>query len=192
MLKKLSQSKSLEDFFNAWQTKNPAYLILKKTLSLYQDISHKGGWPSVTTGDVLKPRMKDARILEVRARLAVTDGAGAPSSDLKAQLYDDALVQAVKNFQRRHGLEADGVIGPKTIESMNVSVEERLRQITLSMERWRWMPEDYGDHFLAVNIARFKLLSIQNLRIEDEMRVVVGAPYHRTTRIQQYDEIPSH
>ena len=179
-LRKLAQSKSVDSFFDRWQPQNPVYLTLKRTLSQFRSLQKKGGWPIVSEGKPLKPQMSDPRIREIRARLAVTDGANLALPEQQLSNYDSDLVQTVKNFQNRHGLEADGIIGPKTLQSMNVSIEERIRQIVLSMERWRWMPEDYGDHFLAVNIARYKLFSVKNLKIEDEMPVVVGTPYHRT------------
>ena len=179
-LRRLAQMNSVDAFFDRWQPRNPAYIVLKQTLAQYRSLQKKGGWPSVSEGAVLKPQMSDPRVSEIRARLAVTDGAKIAVPDEKSFLFDEDLVLAVKNFQQRHGLDADGVVGPSTLKSMNVSIEERIRQIILSMERWRWMPEDYGAHFLAVNIARYKLFSIRNLRIEDEMAVVVGTPYHRT------------
>jgi murein L,D-transpeptidase YcbB/YkuD len=180
VLEGLSKAKSIDAFFNGWQTQNPAYLALKRILSQYYAIEKSGGWPAVSDGEVLKPGMTSSRVIEVRARLAVTDNPTSLAENNKPEEYSSDLLEAVKAFQERHGLEKDGVIGKTTLMEMNVSVTQRIRQLVVSMERWRWMPEDYGTHFIGVNIARYKLLYVRDMRIEDEMRVVVGKPYHRT------------
>jgi len=98
----------------------------------------------------------------------------------EGQLYDNALVEAVKRFQARQGLDADGVIGSTTIVAMNVPIQERINSIILAMERLRWMPEDLGQQYLIVNIAGFDLRRVNAGKIEERMAVVVGKPYHRT------------
>ena len=75
----------------------------------------------------------------------------------------------------RHGLEAKGVIGKQTIIALNVPPAERARQITLNMERWRWMPETLGQHHFMVNLAAYELLEIEQEEVVDRMDVVVGA-----------------
>ena len=180
VLEDLSRSQSVSAFFDSWQTQNPAYLALKRALADFHAIEKSGGWPSVSLGEVLKPGMKSPRVAEIWARLAVTDKSLSASKEDDPELYGPNLVDAVKAFQAQHGLENDGVLGKKTLTEMNVPVRQRIRQLVISMERWRWMPEDYGTHFIGVNIARYKLFYVRDLRIEDEMRVVVGLPYHRT------------
>jgi len=180
VLENLSKANSLDAYFVSWQSQNPAYLALKKILAQYTAIQRNGGWPSVAAGETLKPEMTAPRVAEVRARLAVTDGAPLTENSGNPEIYGPELFEAVRSFQKRHGLEPDGVIGKGTINEMNVTVEQRIRQLIISMERWRWMPEDYGTHFIGVNIARYKLLYVRDMKVEDEMRVVVGKPYHRT------------
>jgi murein L,D-transpeptidase YcbB/YkuD len=179
-LEDLSKAKSLSAFFDNWQPQTPPYLALKGILTQYHAIEQSGGWPMVSEGETLKPGMTSPRLAEVRARLAVTDNRFLDAETGNPDEYGPDLVEAVKAFQKRHGVENDGVIGKNTIKEMNVSVEQRIRQLVISMERWRWMPEDYGTHFIGVNIARYKLIYVRDMSIEDEMRVVVGKPYHRT------------
>lgn len=179
-LEDLSRAKSIGTFFERWEPQNPAYLALKRILSGYYDIEKKGGWPMISDGDVIKPGTTSSRVAEVRSRLLVTDNSSSLAANSNPDEYGSDLLEAVKVFQGRHGLEKDGVIGKSTLREMNVSVTQRIRQLVVSMERWRWMPEDYGTHFIGVNIARYKLFYIRDMRVEDEMRVVVGKPYHRT------------
>jgi murein L,D-transpeptidase YcbB/YkuD len=124
--------------------------------------------------------MTDPRVPAIRARLSITDGASSAVAATEAALYDNALVEAVKRFQARQGLDADGVIGSTTIVAMNVPIRERINSIILAMERLRWMPENLGQQYLIVNIAGFELRRINAGKVEERMAVVVGKPYHRT------------
>jgi murein L,D-transpeptidase YcbB/YkuD len=76
---------------------------------------------------------------------------------LSPQLYDGALVDGVKHFQMRHGLDADGVLGRATQAALNVPLAWRVRQIELALERLRWLPHLGDERFVAVNIPMFRL-----------------------------------
>ncbi|HEY0157612.1 MAG TPA: L,D-transpeptidase family protein [Thermoanaerobaculia bacterium] len=94
--------------------------------------------------------------------------------------YEGAIVDAVKKFQARHGLDADGVIGRTTFAQLNVPAAERVAQIELALERWRWLPSQFDGPAILVNLPEFKLRARDG---DDEltMRVVVGkASGHRT------------
>lgn len=154
------------------------YHALRKLLSEYRVIAARGGWQPIPAGKVLKPGMSDSRLTFIRKRLAATD-------DLKpvgqqGSVYDDKLVSAVKNFQERHGLDPDGVLGGQTLRAMNVSVEERIRQIKVNMERWRWVTRQPGDWVLVVNIAGYKVAGMRKSGIDLLMPVIVGKEYHMT------------
>ncbi len=178
-LDRLGQAKSLTAFFDAWQPPAPDYAALKRALADYRAIAAAGGWPSVPLGESLKPGMTDARVEALRARLFVTDGAPRQTSG-PADLYDQGLVNAVKWFQKRHGLEDDGIVGRNTVAALNVPVEARIAEIVVAMERWRWMPETLGRDHLIVNIAGFELRHVEEGKVVDRMAVVVGKPYSRT------------
>lgn len=176
----LSVSDSLDRFFIQWQPQAPDYAHLRAALADYRALAGAGGWPTVPLGESLKPGMSDPRVPALRARLAVTDGADPIAPAGGAELYDDALVAVVKAFQARHGLDVDGVVGKGTVAALNVPVETRVRDIVLSMERWRWMPPDLGRNHLIVNIAGFELRRFADGRLEERMNVVVGRPYNKT------------
>lgn len=176
----LSVSDSLDRFFIAWQPQAPEYTDLRAALADYRALAGAGGWPTVPLGESLKPGMTDPRVPALRARLAVTDGADPVAPAGGAESYDDALVAVVKAFQARHGLDVDGIVGKGTVAALNVPVETRVRDIVLSMERWRWMPPDLGKNHLIVNIAGFELRRFADGKIEERMNVVVGRPYNKT------------
>ena len=177
-LKSLAGVDNLDRFFSAWQPSNPRYAALRSALANYLALADKGGWGSVPLGEALKPGMKDPRVPAIRTRLKLSDGVGP--SRVEPEIYDDALVDAVKRFQARQGLENDGVIGASTIVAMNVPLQERIQSIVMAMERLRWMPEDLGQQYVIVNIAGFDLRRINGGNVEEHMAVVVGKPYTRT------------
>ena len=184
-LDKLGQARSIDAFFDAWQPPQPDYAALKRALSDYMAIAAAGGWAPVPLGDSLKPGMTDARVPALRARLFKTDGAPQHGSG-QADLYDQGLVNAVKWFQERHGLGDDGIVGRNTVAALNVPVEERIAEITVAMERWRWMPESLGRDHLIVNIAGFDLKHVDDGKVVDRMAVVVGKPYSRTPEFSDH------
>jgi len=179
-LKDLAQTDSIDRFFDAWQPPSQRYAALRSVLAKYRALAAKGGWRTVPLGESIRPGMTDPRIPAIRARLSITDGASNEVGATQTQLYGNALVEAVKRFQARQGLDADGVIGSTTIVAMNVPIQERINSIILAMERLRWMPENLGQQYLIVNIAGFELRRVNAGKVEERMAVVVGKPYHRT------------
>ena len=179
-LKDLAQTDSIDRFFDAWQPPGQRYAALRTVLAKYRALAAKGGWNTVPLGESIKPGMSDPRIPAIRTRLSLTDAASGEVGAAEGQLYGNALVEVVKRFQARQGLEGDGVIGSTTIVAMNVPVQERIKSIILAMERLRWMPENLGQQYLIVNIAGFELRRVNAGKVEERMAVVVGKPYHRT------------
>ncbi len=152
----------------------PGYARLRTALARYRDIAARGGWPVFANGPVLAPGDTGPAISLLRARL-VAEGdltAAVGTSDR----YDALLVEAVRRFQRRHGLAPDGGVGPATLAELNVSVADRIRQIELNLERWRWLPRALGERYLAVNSAALELEVVQGDSAVMRMRAVVGRP----------------
>jgi len=176
----LAKARNLDQFFEGWQPSAPEYASLRVVLADYRALAKAGGWPTVPMGDTLKPGMTDPRVPALRARLAVTDGASPQAPAGAKNRYDDELVGIVKAFQARHGLDVDGLVGRGTIVALNVPVEERIQEIIVAMERWRWLPANLGSQYLMVNIAGFELTRVRDDKVEEKMAVVVGKPYART------------
>ncbi|MDH3919296.1 MAG: L,D-transpeptidase family protein, partial [Rhodospirillales bacterium] len=174
----------LEAFVQRYRPQTPRYNRLKTALTRYRLIARDGGWQSVPAGPTLKPGMSESRVPLLRARLRVS-GDLVPDQDAARaggdpNLYDDALVAAVKQMQFRHGLEADGALGRRTLEALNVPVEARIEQMILNLERRRWMPDDLGRRYVFVNLADFTLKFVDGEKTVLDMRVVIGKPYHKT------------
>jgi len=179
-LNRLGASGTMENFIVGWEPSIPAYKALKAKLALYRQFAENNSWPKLPAGETLKPGMEDERVIVLRKRLEGDSPEGALAAKSDSPVYDETLEKAVKHFQRTHGLEHDGVIGFQTRVALNIPANERVRQIIVSMERWRWMPEDLGKDYILVNIAGFYLTRVENGRFVERKKVIVGKPYRRT------------
>jgi murein L,D-transpeptidase YcbB/YkuD len=94
--------------------------------------------------------------------------------------FDEALAEAVRRFQERHGIEPDGKVGARTLAELNVPVERRRRQVELNLERWRWIPRALGDPHVVVNIPGFGLELVRGGAAAWRTRIVVGKAYTPT------------
>jgi len=149
------------------------YTALRDALQAYRRIAEQGGWPQLPASLKLKPGQQAGAVPLLARRLAIT---GDFTGTLAAGdvTYGPELHEAVRRFQRRHGLADDGVVAPATVAQMNVPVERRIEQITLNLERWRWLPRDLGERYVLVNIPEYRLEVWDHGAVPVTMRVVVG------------------
>lgn len=158
---------------------DPGYRNLRKYLAAYRRLAADGGWPQLPDGPVVRPGDSDWRIPWLQQHLIQTGDLPAFSRTAD-WVFDEAAAEALTRFQERHDLKADGVLGPETLAALNMSVEERIRQIEINLERWRWLSRDLGQRHLAVNIADFSLEVVEDGEAVLAMPVVVGTDYRRT------------
>jgi murein L,D-transpeptidase YcbB/YkuD len=177
----------LEDALNAGKVEaaleglspqQPYYRDLKSALATYRGIEAGGGWPQVPAGPTLKPGMRHARVEALRQRLAATGDLTDQASD--PALFDDALAEAVRAFQKRHRMTADGAVGPATLAALQVPVRARIDQIRVNLERARWMLHDVPQTFVVADIAGFEAGYFRAGRLIWRSRVQVGKPYRST------------
>ena len=172
-------SNQIEEGLKKLLPPQPGYGRLKRALAHYRGVAAKGGWFTVPDGPRMQKGDRGERVVALRTRL-ITTGDLAEEQLNNGELFDDRLEEAVQAFQRRNGLDVDGMVGPATLAAMNVPVEERIRQIEINMERWRWLPQYLGERFILVNIANFELDVVENDQPVMTMRAVVGKNYRRT------------
>ena len=172
-------SDSIQTFIDRVLPRQPFYARYKQALADYRHIQEQGGWPLVPPGPALKPGMQDPRIAILTKRLQVEGYLQGPLAD-PPDYFGAALEEAVNQFQQRHGLKQDGVVGRQTLEAMNVSVEDRIDQIRVNLERGRWVFKDVQGDFLIINIAGFKAYLVRDNKLIWTSRVVIGRPYRKT------------
>lgn len=162
---------------------HPQYGRLKAHLRQYRDLDTMP-WPAIGIGELrkLEPGAVHAAVPLIRERLILLgDHPSLPTAaPTDENLYDSTLVLAVQRFQQRHGLHADAVLGPGSLNALNVTPAERLRTLLVNMERLRWVPEQSAPDLLLVNIPEFKLHVYENGEQVLEMDVVVGKAATRT------------
>ena len=126
----------------------------------------------ITAGTAIKKGNQDTRLEAIKKRLIFLGDLA--KSDVIDDRYDNLTFEAVIQFQKRHGLEAEGLIGAQTIERLNVSVSYRVEQLKANLERWRWLPNQLGDFYLIVNIANFELEVYKSGLKERTHKIIAG------------------
>lgn len=160
----------------------PAHFIydgLVTTLAAHRAVAERGGWGTVPAGPTLALGDTDPRVARLRARLAAS-GDLAGGGDLTSDLFDADLEAALKAFQDRHRLTADGALGKATTEALNVSVATRIDQIRANLERARWVLGGLGDSFVLVNLPAFKAYVIRDRQLVWETRTQIGKTARQT------------
>ena len=137
----------------------------------------------IPDGKILRPGMKDSRVVALRKRLDIPGDKDNP-------LYDDAVRDAVKTFQTESELDVDGNLGPNTTRALNGEKKEARRPshnpidtILVNMERWRWLPRDLGNPHVIVNVPDYTLTLYNDGKVYWHTRIVVGKPNLATPMI---------
>ena len=178
----LEKALSENNVANALQKLLPehtGYNGLKETLKDYKSIALKGGWASIPAGETIKIGMTDSiRIPLLIKRLLITND--LPSAPTELYIYSENIAKAVINYQTRNGLEADGNVGKLTVASLNISVNDWINQIKINMERYRWISQDLGNHYVIVNIADYRMEVFKDNQMTFSQKVIVGKPFRKT------------
>ena len=172
-------SDSLPIFIDASLQRGSVYKRVKAMLAEYRALKDAGGWPQIESGVTLKLGMDDERIAVIRSRLAVTGDLPAAENN-GSTVFDDELRLGIVAFQDRHNLDRDGAIGKQTLAAMNVTVDERIDQIRVNLERVRWIARFVEDEFVMTNIASFKTYMVRDREVVWSGRSQVGKDYRQT------------
>src|SRR5216683_2758492 len=155
----------------------PGYRRLQDALASYRRIAAGGGWGQVPDTAKLKHDDRGAAVTALRRRLAAE---GLLPADALAGGFDAAVEAAVRRFQARHGIAADGAVGPDTFGALNVPAAARVEQIRANLERWRELPRSWPKTRIEVNVPAATLTVIEGGEPRLVMRAIVGAEDHPT------------
>lgn len=173
---------TLAAWLSALPPPHAGYVGLTEVMRRYRAIAEDGGWRPIPAGPPIVPGQPDARVPLLRERLAMGEDLAPAAPDAPDE--GPELGRAVRRFQARHHLEADGIVGPDTLRALNVPVTARIKQVALSLERWRWLPRDLGARHLVVNAAAATLTLVEAGRVVLSSRVVVGDALHPTPAVE--------
>jgi murein L,D-transpeptidase YcbB/YkuD len=181
----------LDKAIDAMRPNDQEYAALQKELLRYRELVAKGGWKAIPSGKALKRGETDrpARLAALRTRLeaegidvpaatstpvSTSTATAKPTSDA---VFDDGLASAIAQFQARHGINVDSMLGKETLDALNVPAEYRLGQIAANLERLRWLPRSFGTRYIYVNVPAFQLRAFDKGEPQLEMKVIVGQEY---------------
>ncbi len=153
------------------------YLKLKNALSLLNSFP-TDKWKPVSVAEKIKPNDSLAAMISIKKRLIYWND--LKQTDSLTLNYDQTTVDAVRKFQFRHGLAADGIIGKGTLHALNFTKTKRKHQIIANMERWKWYPKEFANEYLLVNIPNFNLVVVANKDTMRSHKIIVGTNKRKT------------
>lgn len=179
LLDRVSRAATLAPVLASLAPADPAYSRLAAHLAELRALP-RGAWgPPAPEGRAISPGERTARVGAIRARLILL-GDHAPGGAGDADVYDLAMEASVRDFQRRHGLNEDGVIGARTMRAMNAGIHDRIGQVMVNMERLRWSNHAPDGRYIDVNQADFTVRLVDDGVTLFEERVIIGTRRHRT------------
>ncbi len=158
----------------------PYYGRLVQALAQFRAVEARGGWTQVPAPPrPLRPgRTGGASVVALRQRLLAADDSGearlAGYGAARPDMFDDSLQEALGHFQRRNAIDGDSALGTLTLRELNYTVAERIADLRLNLDRWRWLPRELGRRYIVVNVAGFQLEMIEDGHAVEAMHVVVG------------------
>lgn len=149
------------------------YAGLKLALRHYKELVRQNDWPRISAGPDLKSGNKGKRVEVLKNRL-IKEGYDVSTRLAASDVFDNDTELAVCRFQEKHGLPQTGIVDEATLKALNTSAEERLSQIEVNLERWRWLPHDLGPRYAVVDAASFELFVVDRFETVLSMKIVVG------------------
>jgi len=147
---------------------------LQAELQRHRALADTGGWPKVPEGPTIRPQSNDPRLELLARRLAASGDLAKDDISFSSSKYNETLQDAVRRFQIRHGLEVDGLVGRATLRALNVSIEQRIDQIHVNLERARRLPGGQSEDLVLVNIAVFEAYVVRDGETVRTTKLIVG------------------
>lgn len=153
------------------------YKRLKKALKIIDNLPNDT-FKRIEIADKIVANDTNPSVIDIKKRLIYWND--LKPEDSLSNIYDSKTIEAVKKFQIRHGLSADGVIGKGTVLSLNFSKKQRREQILANLERWKWFPKEMGNEYIIINIPEYKLTLIKDGDSIRTHKIIVGRAKRKT------------
>lgn len=177
--KRVMSAEDVAAAFSALEPPFPSYRRLVKAVQLYKELALRDDGEQLPASRIpIKPGNRYSGVPRLTRLLSLL-GDLPPRAVSPPELYAGPLVKAVKRFQRRHGLAPDGLLGGQTLRQLNTPLAQRLRQLQLTLERWRWLPHRFSRPPIIVNIPEFRLYAGDT----PAQKVVVGMAFAHETPV---------
>jgi len=173
----LIKSDSLAYKIEQLKSDHVVYKALKKALKIINDLPNDTFSAIKITNKIIQ-NDTNSSLIDIKKRLIYWKD--MQSKDSLTSIYDNKTAEAVKKFQIRHGLAADGVIGKGTLAALNFSKKQRKEQIIANLERWKWFPKEMGKEYVIVNIPDYKLTLVKGKDTIRTHKVIIGRPKRKT------------
>lgn len=177
ILKQLEGNKKPSEILQALEPDNPQYALLKKQYLKLVEYAADSLWQPISLNLPVKPGDQQDGVAMLKQRLYILSYNDEESEN---GLFDDRASETIKNFQRSHQMDATGIIDQQTLNAVNRKYESWQSLMKLNLDRMRWLPTDFGDEFLLVNIPDYHLHLIKDGEPVMNMRVIVGDEYNET------------
>ncbi len=174
---------TVAEWFASLAPQSAEYRALSDAYVHYLKLAAREGKGGISGGIAIEPGMRDPRVPELAEALrgnGYLRGEAAP----KASTYTPAMARAVKRLQADYGIEADGVVGPDTLQVLNTSAQDKARQLAVNLERRRWLERAPSATRIDVNTAATILHYWRDGHLRDQRNVVVGQPDWETPQLR--------
>ena len=152
---------------------NETLISTQNAVGAYQGIVSSGGWPELPANEKLRIGAESASVPLLRRRLAIAGDLAASAGS--STVFDTYVDAAVKRFQARHGLPADGVVGESSYKALNVPAQLRLNQLITNVARLQEaVAKDLGRRFVMVNIPAALVEAVENGQVVQRHTAIVG------------------
>jgi len=174
-----TQEVSLSESLDHLKPDNFRYTQLKALMKEALEVSEKER-NTVSLSETLEPGAEHEAVPSIRQRLKFLGD--LREGDTESLVYDENLETAIRRFQRRHGLDPDGILDEAFVEAINYSHQDYITKLKVNLERLRWLPDfvEGDNEKVVVNIPDFYLHYISGEDTVFQSRVVVGKEYRQT------------
>ena len=148
------------------------YVLMKERLRHYRALAGTEQFTAIPDNVVLHPGDRQRNVVLLRKRLKQMSYLSPDAAE--SDYFDAALEHAVKELQRDHDLDADGVVGKQSYTVLNLSFSDKVDRLRINMDRLRWIRQEVSDDYIVVNIAGYELYYLRNRQLEWQTPVMVG------------------